>query len=358
MLRILAEAGKCDTIEKTNESPGAAHLRKERTTHRKASAYRRTRVAPLSSRRRTPRCNHLCPGCKGSPMRFFNSKTFAEVAMEYLREQAVYGDKRKTAYHNVQILNRHLAHLPITEVTPSVIKRMFSDRLLHVSEATTNRQRATLSVIMAQAIDDGDHPGPNPVKLVPKFRESPGRTPYLTPDEARRLLKHSPSHLKNVINVALMTGGRLGEILKLTWGDVDLVHGLVTFRKETTKSRKERYVPMTSTLEMVFRGMRPGASTDRVFTYNGRSIKTVRSAFCRARELAGLPKFRFHDLRHAFSTYFVENGGDLLRLQEILGHCTPMLTKRYAHISPDHLRAATRFIRMPSAPEKSDAREH
>lgn len=50
-----------------------------------------------------------------------------------------------------------------------------------------------------------------------------------------------------------------------------------------------------------------------------------------------------HGLRHTFASHFIQNGGNILTLQKILGHSSLAMTMRYAHLAPDHLVDAVRF---------------
>lgn len=69
------------------------------------------------------------------------------------------------------------------------------------------------------------------------------------------------------------------------------------------------------------------------------SITAFRRALKRSK--IELPKGQAtHALRHSFASHFMMNGGNILSLQKILGHSTIVMTMRYAHLSPDHLREA------------------
>ncbi len=60
--------------------------------------------------------------------------------------------------------------------------------------------------------------------------------------------------------------------------------------------------------------------------------------------LARIPKGQAaHGLRHTFASHFIQNGGNILTLQKILGHSSLAMTMRYAHLAPDHLQDALRF---------------
>jgi integrase len=59
----------------------------------------------------------------------------------------------------------------------------------------------------------------------------------------------------------------------------------------------------------------------------------------RALRRADIENLHFHDLRHTFATRYMEAAGDLFTLQKLLGHKTPAMVQRYAHLSDEHLKA-------------------
>src|SRR5207247_266823 len=126
--------------------------------------------------------------------------------------------------HNLNILLRHLGGRTLQNITPRVIDAFVAARLAAgVSKPTVNRQRAVLSKLFTWAItQDPPYCAENPVRKVPRFAESPGRDRYLTGAESEKLIANAPQHLKPVIVTALHTGGRLGEILRLKWEQIDL----------------------------------------------------------------------------------------------------------------------------------------
>ena len=81
--------------------------------------------------------------------------------------------------------------------------------------------------------------------------------------------------------------------------------------------------------------------TNKVFPH---SIGAVRDGFQRARDKAGIKDFKFHDLRHTFATRLVQNGVDLYKVKELLGHKTIAMTTRYAHHCPDSLRSSIEVL--------------
>ena len=85
----------------------------------------------------------------------------------------------------------------------------------------------------------------NPAQGVKHLKENNERDRILSPEEYTRLLAHCPAHLKPIVKVAYHTGMRQGEILNLTWGQVDLKEGFIRLRPEDTKTNEGRLCPLT-----------------------------------------------------------------------------------------------------------------
>lgn len=277
---------------------------------------------------------------------------FEAAAREFLAYQRVYLHAPRHLDYVFSVLNRAFRGKRLAEVDVRAVEAFMGERFAAgIARPTLNRYRSGLSGLFTWAIARGYHAGPNPIKGVRKFRESPGRTRYLTPQEADRLVLAASAHLKPILVTALHTGGRISEVLGLLWGDVDLDAGVVTFRRETTKNHKPRSVPMSPELHAAISALRRGRRDEAVFTWNHAPLKRVRRSFERACRKAGLRDFRVHDCRHTFASWFVMNGGDIYVLREYLGHSTIALTQRYAHLSPDHLKRSVRFIGPPRRQE-------
>jgi integrase len=273
---------------------------------------------------------------------------FEDAAREYLAHYLIYSDDQKTMRLRLRVLERHLKGLTLEQIDQVAIEKMIAARLAEgVQRSTVNRARAALSAVFTWAIERGMFAGPNPVKRVRKFREGPGRLRYLAPAEADRLMLAAPAHVQGIIAVSLHTGGRLREILALTWADVDLTARAITYRRETTKARKTRIVPINPPLFAVLSSLRRGRPDQLVFTWNERPLRSIRTAFESACVKAGLPDVVFHTLRHTFGSWATMNGLDLRRLQKYLGHSSISQTEIYSHLSPEHMAAGARFFGPP-----------
>ncbi|NLH47736.1 MAG: tyrosine-type recombinase/integrase [Myxococcales bacterium] len=157
---------------------------------------------------------------------------------------------------------------------------------------------------------------------------------------------------------AVYSGLRAGELFGLRWSDVDFKKLLITVQRsfdKPTKTGEVRHVPIVDVLRPILREWHLQNQNDLVFpneagnmhTPNPRVIKyahrfttkkglkEVKGEFGAILEAAGLPRMRFHDLRHTFASQWVMRGGDLFKLQKILGHADQQMVQRYAHLAPE-----------------------
>ena len=112
-----------------------------------------------------------------------------------------------------------------------------------------------------------------------------------------------------------------------------------------TKNNERREVPINELLFKVLLGVKKNAGSPYVFSKkNGKPYSNVRRSFETTKEKAGIEDFRFHDLRHTFASHIVMAGVDIKTVQELLGHKSYEMTLRYAHLSPDHKKAAVDIL--------------
>ena len=180
-------------------------------------------------------------------------------------------------------------------------------------------------------------------------RKPEGRQRYLTEEEITRLVaaceQSRNPYLTAMVVFALHTGQRKEEIVKVPWAHINFSTATVTLLR--TKSGKPRGIPINADLDRVLRALEPDPAkrVGPVFKRkDGRAWGAIRTAFTTALERAGISDFRFHDLRHSFASHFMMRGGSLYDLQQLLGHADIKTTARYAHLSPQHLRAG--MVRM------------
>jgi integrase len=228
-----------------------------------------------------------------------------------------------------------------------------------LSPSTVQAVLLTLRRILRTAVEYGD------LTTLPPFPaiRVPERTfAFYDAGEAERLIDaaHGPQE-KAILTFALHTGARAGELLALRRGDVDLVRGLVTFSRsatrgitrEATKSGRVRSVPLSQGLVGALRTMFAARTIqsldgdDLVFSHDDGSaldLDALHRMLARAQRRAGLRVIRLHDLRHSFASILAMAGAPMQRVQSWLGHTTPTMTQRYAHLTPgggrEHLEGA------------------
>jgi integrase len=238
-----------------------------------------------------------------------------------------------------------IGYMTLADVTARTIMA-YLDKLRRdgKAEATRVRYLAVLSHVFSFAIRDWEWCTVNPCRHVSKPREPRGRIRFLSETEREQLL-HAAHESRNralpvIIQLALCTGARRGEILHLRWPDVDLVRDHVTFHE--TKNDERRSLPLVdpalSALKEYARTHRR-IDTDLVFpSPTGTTPLVINKTWLRIVKRAGLENFRFHDLRHSCASYLAQNGATLAEISEVLGHKSLQMVKRYAHLHPEHLR--------------------
>jgi integrase len=210
-----------------------------------------------------------------------------------------------------------------------------------VKDATINRELTTLKHVFTMAKKWGltEH---NPVKEVKFFRIDEKVERVLSPQEEAKLLDAASPHLRLILVIALHTGMRRGEILRLSWDHVDFRQRCVIVAQ--SKSGRVRRIPMNSQLTSILEHVK---KTDLYVCGDpetGKPFGSVRTAFLAAARRAKIGRIRFHDLRHTFATRLVERGVDLATVAELLGHSTIMMTMRYAHPTPETKKKAVEAL--------------
>jgi integrase len=212
------------------------------------------------------------------------------------------------------------------EIEPDSVRRFKKERIdLGNSERTVNRYLALLKKMFNVAITQGQIKD-NPVKQVKFYSErETHRSRVLSAGEEIRLLAECPDYLKRIVFLALNTGLRRGEILKLKWGQIDFPRRVIVV--ENTKGKKARFIPINRVLLEVLQAMRQkDGKGEHVF-----GMKSIRTAFSNACQRAGIEGLTFHDLRRTFGTRLLERGCDIITIQRLFGHSSSLVTQIYLH---------------------------
>lgn len=211
-----------------------------------------------------------------------------------------------------------------------------------VSNAYVNRYMVALNTALNFAVRTLQWIPRNPMDMVDNLQEPPGRTRFLNEDEIQRLMtacrESESAILFPVVILAISTGARRGEILKMRWEDVDLKAGRVSLQK--TKNKETRAVYLSGVALDVVKNLHKEKQANQVLLFPSKNRKEkpaeIKTAWYTAVKNAKLVDFHFHDLRHTCASYLAMNGASLAELAEVLGHKTLQMVKRYAHLSESH----------------------
>ena len=161
------------------------------------------------------------------------------------------------------------------------------------------------------------------------------------------------AHVHALFATAVYTGMRAGELAAMAWDDVNLERRLIRVQRSfrgPTKSKDMRWVPILDPLLPILREWRLRCPSRIVFpsergTMQLPSARVFQDVLHRVLDEAEFPKIErngrevryitFHCLRHTFASSWAMNGGSLAKLQKILGHKSPQMTQRYAHLAPE-----------------------
>lgn len=226
------------------------------------------------------------------------------------------------------------------------------------SPSTVNRYMAAISHCCSVAVTEWQWLESNPAQGIKKQAEPKGRVRFLSDDERERLLaacfRSSNPLLYPVVVLALSTGMRYGEIMNLSWSDVDFEKQRIILHD--TKNGERRAVHLAGKAlgllqEVKKKNFRPGS--ELVFpgkhTLNN-GPASIRTAWLKALKNAEITNFHFHDLRHSAASYLAMNGAALLDIAAILGHKTLSMVQRYSHLSDTHVSGVAATPDVLSSP--------
>jgi len=221
--------------------------------------------------------------------------------------------------------------------------------------ASINREIACLKHIFYLAID-WEYTEKNPVarKSIRLFKEI-RRDRILSEEEIKKLLKITSGHTFQIVSFALNTGMRLGEILKLTWEQIDKTNRIVhvTF----TKNNLDRDVPINNFLSGIIETI--NENNEHLFHNpdTGKHLTTIKKSFASALRRAEISNFRFHDLRHTFSSHLSMGGIEENTRAELLGHSKGTITSNYTHANWERKIKAVEIIGKMCGQYLDDDRE-
>lgn len=265
----------------------------------------------------------------------------------------------KSEKHNIRHLLEFFGNIYLREITPMKIEEFRQDRLKqvsrcrvnknpavqlkYISKASVNKNVGCLRAMLNKAIEWGFLVGKNPAAGIKFYKVDNKRLRFLEKEDIKRLLGFCQGHLKDLVEFAINTGMRKGEIFNLKWHDVDYASGMIHIL--ITKNGEKREIPMNESIKNILFRVKKHPDSPYVFaSHTGKAFIDVKKSFNNALAKAGIKDFRWHDLRHTAASHLVMGGVDLNTVREILGHKSLALTLRYAHLSCDHKKRALKAL--------------
>lgn len=263
--------------------------------------------------------------------------------------------KQSAAAKRAKPSGRPNEQAPLAEISPAERARR--------RKSTLNRVINYMLGCFNRAVDQGHAPSRDAWSRLKKFRGADSaRIARLSTEEARRLLNACAPDFRRLVEGALLTGCRYGELNGLRVRDFESktmprsranaeareAEQYGTILVAASKSGKPRRVPLTAEGVKFFEALSAGKAADDLLltkidgTAWGKSeqFRRIRAA-CTAAKI--IPTVNFHSLRHTTASLLVEAGTPLAFVAELLGHSdTRMVSKHYAHLAPSIMHQTIR----------------
>jgi integrase len=266
--------------------------------------------------------------------------TFGELTAQFLAE----GAPRPWHIDRLKLLLPYWSETPIGRIHKAMAtdyrKRRHASKA--VTDTTVNRDLEALRHILFWAVDEGLLTA-NPLsrmRLTPERRKPRS---ILGLDEEEQLLAAAAPHLRSIIVAALDTGMRRGEITNQRWEHVDFNRNLLFVSRSKTAEGEGREIPFTDRVHKLLLAERKKEGL--LFTFKGKPIRIVKTAWKAAIRRAGIRYYRFHDLRHTFNTRLMEAGVMQEIRKALMGHSSGEdVNSIYTHVELPMKREAIRKL--------------
>lgn len=279
-------------------------------------------------------------------------RTFDQLLLAYLGEvtptkASAESDRYAAKHLQPAFTGQALASIGVAEVRAYIKSR----QLAGTAPGTLNKEIGLMSAAINWARRELEWDIANPWASR-RQQEPPGRTRWLSSDEAARLIAaarqgRAQAHLPAFIVLSLHCGLRRGEVLGLEWSRVDLVRDRLFLGALDQKGRHVSEVPLNTTAHAAlverarFRAAWCPGSPWVFARRDGTRIASIKNSFAAACAVAGIADCHPHDLRRTCGSWLIQGGTDIARVSRILRHADVRVTaKVYAHLRTEDLESA------------------
>ena len=305
-----------------------------------------------------------CGGRRRGP---FTVGDALDAYLERFRGKSLYSTRKRVE----SAIRPHLGSIEVAALTPSIIREwhearassaaqlrtgskasqpnirpVVGDEAIRRRRSTANRDLTVLKAALNRAADDRDDLPIEAWRRVKPFEKvDVAKRRYLGEAEARRLVNACALDFRPLVQAALLTGARYGELTKAKVSDFNRESR--TLWLADTKSGQPRAVYLDEEGARLFEGITVGAPTDRlIFTRpDGEPWRASQQArpIAAACKTAKLDSIGFHDLRRSYGARLALRGVPLAVIAEAMGHADERITrKHYAHLSPSYVSDTVR----------------
>ena len=285
--------------------------------------------------------------------------SWQQAVVRWMNEHQ-YKKSLRTDKQIFRYLNQHLHDKNLDEINKRVIDAIKAHKLsMNSKPATVNRMLSLLRGVLIAAHREWEWIDNRPnVKLMTVKNE---RIRWLTHDEVARLFAELPPHTLAMARFSLATGLRASNVIHLKWSNVDLQKRCAWIDASESKSGKAIAVPLNDDAMAALHSQLEKHES-YVFVYAGKPVNIVGNITWRnAVKRAGIEDFRYHDLRHTWASWHVQNGTPLHILKELGGWSDLKMVLRYAHLSSESLSGYANNSKVNDKiltyPQKSAANE-
>jgi integrase len=286
--------------------------------------------------------------------RAFGIKEVSDITTEDLfKRYELHQSGIKSLERTKQILKRWQDVFPAAakDITREQIdKQVAKRRGEKASPATISKEITILKHCLRLAVDDWGYLHKNAAAGVKLPKVENDRPHYLSPGELKAALYAAPDWMRAPLALAAFTGCRRGELFGLQWCEVNLPKR--QFYLPVTKNGEFRAVPINNLASQLLDSLLPDDKDDREALLGSRTFVLSPEVIGDGREDLKLRLsvetkrlFKrlkitgsFHTLRHTTASWAIMAGESLYSVGQLLGHKTPRMTARYAHLSPEHLQ--------------------
>jgi integrase len=237
-----------------------------------------------------------------------------DAVKKWLVEQAekasIEDDKKHLRWVHPYLFNKKL-----NEISKEKLDQIkYAKKETGVSNATVNRLLAVIRAILNRSQKEWEWIDNVPyMRLLPEPKK---RIRWLTQNEAARLIQELPLHIAEMVRFTLSTGLREKNVTQLQWSQIDMQRRCAWIHADQAKGKRSFAIPLNDESLTVIR-RQLGKHEKYVFSYKGKPILNANTkAWRNALERAGIIDFRWHDLRHTWASWHVQNGTPLNILQE------------------------------------------